>query len=547
MLQENFRLNHVTFLNVLKACSNLSYVAGGMLVYANLIEDGFESHRSVCNTLLDMYLKCGHANDAHEVFKRLLSRDVVSWNAMISGLAQQNSLEVFGLFEQMQREGRKPDNFTYASTLKACASSKATFKVKLTHALAAVDGFESDSITGSSLMDAYAKCGHLEDAQILWDRFPKRDVIAYNSMIAGYAQHGEGQEALKLFVNMQDEGKQPDGATLVSVLKAASSVTSINQGKLVHSLIIRSGCKLDVKVGTSLLNMYVKFGNLKQARGIFYDMALKSVATWNVLFSGLLQFGRLKEVFKLFQQMQEEETEPDNLTFISLLKACTSEVSLEQGKWAHCYIVECGLEHDDHLGNTLVDMYAKCEHVECARQVFDQLQNRSVVAWSSMFAGYALQGKYENVADSFDAMQKNGLKPDDVAYVNLLSACSRKGLLKEGLNHFSIMIRDYEIKPKLEHYTCMASLLGHAGRLTDAEFILKSMPCQCNIVGWMLLFESCIAHGRIEIARRCFDRIMLIDFNNAAAYTLISNMYTSLGMQEEADYIEDMKKHARIK
>ncbi|KAI5061666.1 hypothetical protein GOP47_0024171 [Adiantum capillus-veneris] len=547
MLQENLRVNHVSFLNVLKACSSTVYLEGGMLVYANIIENGFESHHSVCNTLMDMYLKCGLLKDAHEVFKRLLLRDVVSWNAMISGLAQENSLEAFHLFGQMQYEGRKPDSFTYASILKACYSLEATDQVKLIHTLATVDGFESDRITGSSLMDAYAKCGHLEDAQRLWDRLPKPDVVAYNSIIAGYAQHGEGQQAMKLFVSMQDEGKHPDEATLVSVLKAACSVTSVNQGKLVHSLIIRSGCKLDVGVGTSLMNMYVKFGNIKQARGIFYDMALKNVATWNVLFSGLLQFGQPTEVFKLFQEMQKEDTEPDNLTFVSLLKVCTSEVSLEQGKWAHCYIIESGLEHDDRIGNTLVDMYAKCEHVECAHQVFDQLQNRTVVAWSAMIAGYALQGEYEEVAENFDAMQKNKLKPDDVAYVNLLSACSRKGLLKEGLVHFSTMMRDYGIKPKLEHYTCMVRLLGHAGRLTDAEFMLKSMPCQCNIVGWMLLFESCITHGKVEIARGCFDRIMLIDCKHAAAYTLMSNMYSGMGMQEEADHIEAMRKRAQIR
>lgn len=546
MLQENLRLNHVSFLNALKACTNMLHLKAGMLVYAHIIESRFEAHLSVCNTLIDMYLKCGLCDDACKVFQRLLSRDVVSWNAMISGLAQHNSSEVFHLFEQMLHEGKKPDNFTYASILKACCTPEAADQAKVIHTLVVGDGLESDNITGSSLMDVYAKCGHLEDAYILWDRLPNRDVVAYNSMIAGHAQHGQGQEALKLFVRMQEAGKQPNEATLVSVLKAASCATSIHQGKSVHSLIIRGGYALDVDVGTSLINMYVKFGSINQACGIFCDMALKSVATWNVLCSGLVQYGRSKEAFKLFQQMQKEEMEPDNLTLVSLLRACTSETSIEQGKWAHGYIIESGLEHDDVIGNTLVHMYAKCGDVESARQVFDRLQKWTVVAWSAMITGYALQDNYDKVADYFDAMQKKGLKPDDVAYVNLLSACSRKGLLKEGLNYFSLMIRDHGIKPKLEHYTCMVRLLGHAGRLTDAEFILKSMPCQCNVVGWMLLIESCIMHSRDEIARRCFDRILRIDGKYAAAYTLMSTMCTSVGMQEEADKVEEMRKHAQV-
>ncbi|KAH7295863.1 hypothetical protein KP509_27G069000 [Ceratopteris richardii] len=461
------------------------------------------------------------------------------------GLSQANSMEALYLFEQMQREGKKPDNYTYASILKACLTSEAADQVRLIHVVAVGDSLELDNIILSSLMDAYAKCGHLQDALKMWERLPRYDVVSYNSLIAGYAQHGHGEEALRLFVRMLEEGNKPNEATLVSVLKGCSCATDTHQVTSIHSLIVRSGFELEVDVGTSLMNSYIKFGKIKQVYKIFDDMALKSVVTWNVLLNGFVQDGRTEDVFRVFQQMLEE-TEPDNLSFMNLLKACSHKIWLERGKRVHCYIVENGLGHDDKIGNTLVEMYVKCEDVEDARLVFVQLQKQTIVAWTSMIAGYALQGNYEEVAYLIDAVQKEGLKLDDIAYIYLLSACSRKGLLMDGVKHFTSMLKEYGINPELEHFTCMVDLLSRGGRLTDAEFILKCMPSEFNILGWVSLLNSCKTHGKVEIGRRCFDHIMLIDSSFAPAYTLMSNLYISLGMLEEANAIQEMKKHAQM-
>ncbi|KAH7295867.1 hypothetical protein KP509_27G069000 [Ceratopteris richardii] len=297
--------------------------------------------------------------------------------------------------------------------------------------------------------------------------------------------------------------------------KCGRDCQDTHQVTSIHSLIVRSGFELEVDVGTSLMNSYIKFGKIKQVYKIFDDMALKSVVTWNVLLNGFVQDGRTEDVFRVFQQMLEE-TEPDNLSFMNLLKACSHKIWLERGKRVHCYIVENGLGHDDKIGNTLVEMYVKCEDVEDARLVFVQLQKQTIVAWTSMIAGYALQ------------------------------ACSRKGLLMDGVKHFTSMLKEYGINPELEHFTCMVDLLSRGGRLTDAEFILKCMPSEFNILGWVSLLNSCKTHGKVEIGRRCFDHIMLIDSSFAPAYTLMSNLYISLGMLEEANAIQEMKKHAQM-
>lgn len=545
MLQENFEPNHVTFLNTLKACSSIAHLEHGKLVHGDIVESGFESGTTICNTLIDMYSKCGSVEDACRVFEKLPSRDVVSWNAMISGLALQHSQQALCLFEQMQQEGTKPNNITYVNILKAYSTTGAVDQGKLIHTHASENGFESDVIVGSSLMDMYAKCGSLKDARRIFDKLLKRDVVAWNAMIAGYAQYGQGQEALQLFQTMLHEGKKPDDATLVSILKACSSVTDIDQGKSIHTLILKSGFKLDVAVGSTLMNMYIKFGNIGEARRLFDKMLNKDVVTWNALFTGYVQHGQPEEALQLFHQMQNEGTEPNNITYVSLLKACSSIVALEKGKRVHGHIIESRVELDDFVGNALVDMYAKCGHLDGARKVFGEIPRRSVVAWSAMIAGYALRSNYKVALRYFEDMQREGLKPDDVAFVNLLSACSHKGLVQEGCHHFKSMIEDHGITPVLEHYTCMADLLSRAGRLIDAEAILKSMPCQSSVVGWMSLLSNCRTHGKVEIGRRCFDRIVAIDYKYAAAYVVMSNIYKDAGMQEEADKIEEMREHAQ--
>eukprot|EP00249_Psilotum_nudum_P015903 c25573_g7_i1 orf=2-622(+) len=206
-----------------------------------------------------MYAKCGSICQARQIFDKMRKRNVVSWTAMISGYAQHGHVEeALKLFWQMHQECIKPDNITFASILKACASKAALEHGREIHASIIKNGFESDVLVGSTLVDMYAKCGTIDHARHVFDKMPDRNVVSWTAMISGYAHHGHGAEALKLFRQMQQECLKPNRITYISALKACACVAALEHGKQIHACIVKSGSKLDVSVGNTLVDMYAK-------------------------------------------------------------------------------------------------------------------------------------------------------------------------------------------------------------------------------------------------------------------------------------------------
>ncbi|KAJ7540610.1 hypothetical protein O6H91_10G022900 [Diphasiastrum complanatum] len=313
------------------------------------------------NTLVDMYSKCGCTEDARKLFNNMSERDVVSWNAMIAGYAQ-NGLgkEALALYEQMKQEGVQPDNVTFVLLLKACASLGALEQGKQLHSDIIKRGFQSNVIVGSTLVDMYAKCGCTEDSRELFNNMRERDVVSWTAMIAAYAQSGLGKEALALYEQMKQEGVQPNNVTFVLLLKACASLGALEQGKQLQSDIIKKGFHSNVIVGCTLVDMYAKCGCIEDARELFNNMSERDVVSWNALIAGYAQNGFGKEALALYEQMKQEGMQPDNVTFVVLLKACASLAALETGKQLHSDIIKRGFQLNVIVGSTLVDMYAKC-------------------------------------------------------------------------------------------------------------------------------------------------------------------------------------------
>lgn len=161
-------------------------------------------------------------------------------------------------------------------------------------------------------------------------------------------------------------------------------------------------------------------------------------------------------------------------------------------------------------------------------------------------AGYALHGQYEVALKCFQDMQNEGIKPDDVTFLCLLSVCSEMGLVHQDHNHNRLMSEEHGFTPKLEHYTCMIDLLGHAGCLNEAEYLFDTMPLQPDIVGWNSLLSKCRRYGNVELGRRCFDRMVTMDGRYASPYVLMSNIYIDAAMHEHADNIHELRKSANV-
>jgi pentatricopeptide repeat protein len=200
------------------------------------------------------------------------------------------------------------------------------------------------------------------------------------------------KKALELFQQMQQEQVQPTPVTFVGVLNACASVRALEEGRCVHEQFIQSGCKSDVFVENSLVDMYAKCGSMEDAWRVFCDMPLHDVVSWTAMILGYANCGQGEKALQLFQQMQQEGVQPNPVTFLGVLNACTSTVALEEGRQAHEKIIQSGCELDVFVGNSLIDMYVKCGSMEDAWRVFNKMPLRNVLTWNAIIFGYVKFG-----------------------------------------------------------------------------------------------------------------------------------------------------------
>ncbi|KAJ7562637.1 hypothetical protein O6H91_03G078200 [Diphasiastrum complanatum] len=524
----------VSFVVVIKACGRIAALEEGKEIHSHIIKSGFESDVVVGSSLVGMYAKCGCLEDACAVFNKMNERDAVSWNVMITGYAQQGfGKKALALYEQMKQEGVQPDIITYVVLLNACGRIAALEQGERLHSYIIRSGFESAVIVGSALVDMYAKCGHIGLARQVFNKMQEPNVLSWNAMIAGYAEHGLGKEALALYEQMIQQGAQANDVTFVVLLKACASIVALEQGQQLHSHINESGFGLDVIVSSALIDMYAKCGSIEHACQVFDNMSERDVVSWSVMIGGYAQQGLGKEALGLYEQMKQLDVQPDNVLYVVLLNACASIAALDQGKQLHSDIIRSGFELGGIVDNALIDMYAKCGCIEDAREVFVKMNERDVVSWTAMISGYAEEGLGKEALTLWEQMQREGMKPNEVTYASILSACSHSGLVDEGRHLFDSMFKNHGVTPTVDHYACMVDLLGRAGCLTDAENFINKMPIQPDAVVWMALLGAARNCGHVEIGRRAFDCVVKLEPENASAYVLLSNIYAAAGRRNE--------------
>lgn len=235
------------------------------------------------------------------------------------------------------------------------------------------------------------------------------------------------------------------------------------QQKHVHNYADESGFGCHAKLNTALMDVYDKCGRVLLPRDLFDKMPEKYLFCWNVVINGHVKDSDYEEAFLLFREMQLKGEKGDKVTMISLILACSHLGALELGMWLRAYINKEKIEVDATLGTALIDMYAKCEGIESAMKVFQQLPKNDVMTWTALITGLAMCREGEMALEYFHEMRMSGVKPYAVTFVGVLAACSHADLVDDGISHFNSMSRMYGIKPSIEHYGCMVDLLGRAG------------------------------------------------------------------------------------
>ena len=546
MQQKGLSPDALTYVCILKACGSIKDAQKGSEIHAEIVKHGMLGNDSVLGTaLVDMYAKCGALAKAQQVFDVLPIQNTISWNVLISGYFQHGHCEkALRCFQQMRCQGVSPDSITFSCVLKACGNLGAVEKGKNIHEEMLREGYlENDSMLGNALVEMYAKCGDLAKAQDVFDNLNVWDVIGFTSLITGYEQHGYGDKALKCFEQMRSKGLSPDAMTFTCILKACGSMGAAETGKEIHADIVKEGLLVhDSVLGNALVDMYAKCGALAMAQQVFDEISIRDIVSWTSLISGYGRHGLGEETLNCFQRMQLEGLYPNAVTFVCLLQTCGSLGAMEKGKEIHTELVKEGLlEKDGMLGNALVDMYCKCGAIVKAEEVFHKLPNRGVVAWTALIAGYSHVGRYDAVFNSFNKMIGEGVEPNMITFLVVLSACSSSGLVDEGQMYFETMTSGYCIAPTIQHYTCMIDLFGRGGHFDKAVSMVGRMPSIDYLPAWLALLGACQKWGNLMLGRLAFEHSIRLDEKCAVAYDLMSTIYLAAGMQEDSAIVESMR------
>lgn len=360
----------------------------------------------------------------------------------------------------------------------------------------------------------------------------------WNTLIRAYAKSTnhkhKAMELYKAMMTLEKKTAVPDNHTFPFVLKACAYTFSLCEGKQVHAHVLKHGFESDTHICNSLIHFYATCGCLDLAEKIFHKMNERSEVSWNIMIDSYAKGGEFYSALKMFGEMQKVH-DPDGYTMQSVISACAGLGALSLGLWVHAYILKkCDKNMvDDVLVNTcLVDMYSKCGELEIAKEVFESMPSRDVNSWNSMILGFAMHGKAEDALDYYARMLKvEKIVPNSITFVGILSACNHRGMVNEGLMHFNLMVKEYNVEPRLEHYGCLVDLFARAGRIDEALNLVSEMPIKPDAVIWRSLLDACCKqHASVELSEEMAKQVFESEGSDSVCsgvYVLLSKVYAS--------------------
>lgn len=532
MLWVGIKPDVYTFPCVLRTCGGVPDLARGREVHVHVLRFGFESDVDVVNALITMYVKCGHVLRARLVFDRMPSRDRISWNAIISGYFENGEcLEGLRLFLLMRELSVDPDLKTMTSIISACELLGDVRLAREVHGYVMRTEFGADVSVYNSLIQMYSTVGHWEVAEKVFSRMDYKDVVSWTSMISSYENNMLPAKAVETYKLMELEDVQPDEITLASVLSACACLGHLDMGVKLHELANRTGLISYVLVANTLIDMYSKCKCIEKALDVFHSIPDKNVISWTSIILGLRVNNRSFDALIFFRQMKPN-LKPNSVTLISVLSACGRIGALMCGKEVHAHALRTGVGFDGFIPNAILDMYVRCGRMGSAWNQFNR-HKKDVAAWNILLTGYAERGQGAQAVELFQRMVGELVSPDDITFISLLCACSRSGLVTEGLEYFHSMQNQYYITPNLKHYACIVDLLGRAGQLEDAHEFIQKMPIEPDPAIWGALLNACRIHRQVELGKLAAHHIFEKDTTSAGYYILLCNLYSDSGKWDE--------------
>lgn len=421
MASEGVRPDSSTYTTLLKTCARSLDLRRGEETWCQAVDRGYGDDVFVGAAVLNLYAKCGKMDEAMRVFNNMGRRDLVCWTTMITGLARNGrAREAVDIYRQMQKKGMEGDGVVMLGLIQACSVLGLSKMGLSIHGYMIRKDLTMDVIVQTSLVDMYAKNGHLEQASCVFRKMVYKNVISWSALISGFAQNGFAANALQLVVEMQSSRFRPDSVSLVSVLLACSQVGSLKLGKSVHGYMVRR-LHFDCVSSTAVIDMYSKCGLLSSARTVFDQISFKDSISWNAIIASYGIHGSGEEALSLFLRMTETNVKPDHATFASLLSAFSHSGLVEKGRyWFDAMVKKYKIQPTEKHYACMVDLLSRAGQVEEAQELIDSMTAEPGIAvWVALLSGCRNHGKL--LIGEMAAKKVLELNPDDLGIYALVS------------------------------------------------------------------------------------------------------------------------------
>lgn len=558
-----------------------AYVKAGRLDHAHHLFDKMPDKGCVSYTTMIMGLvQYGCWNEAIEIFKDMKSNGVIP-----------NDLTMVNVISAWSHCGQIWNcRMLHALVIKLHLEGLVRVSTNLMHAYCLCSGLgeakklfdwmpERNIVSWNVMLNGYAKAGLVDTARELFERIPDKDVISWGTMIDGYVQREYIHEALMMYCTMLRNGVEPNGVMIVDLVSACGRLMAIGVGLQLHGTIVKRGFDCYDFIQTTVIHFYAACGMMKlaylqfqvgvkdhleswnaliagfskngmidHARKFFDEMPERDVYSWSTMISGYSQTEQPNMALELFHEMVANGIKPNEITMVSVLSSIATLGTLKEGRWAHEYICMNSIPLNDNLHAALIDMYAKCGSINTALQLFNQIRDKtmSVSPWNAIICGLATHGHANTCLEIFSDRQRYSIKPNSITFIGVLSACCHAGLVESGWRIFQSMKSVYNFEPNIKHYGCMIDLLGRAGRLEEAEKLLRSMPMEADIVIWGTLLAACRTYGNVEIGERAAKSLAALESSHGGSKVLLSNIYADAGRWEDVSIVRRVMQNQKM-
>ncbi|XP_021773272.1 pentatricopeptide repeat-containing protein At4g21065-like [Chenopodium quinoa] len=436
------------------------YVKSEELDYANKLFDSTDCGDTVsCNIMIGANMKSGNVESSLDMFRRLSTKDTATWNTIISGMMR-NGFErtALELLYEMVKEQACLDEFTYAIALALVSSLSILGLGAQLHARLIRLRFYDNEYIRTSLIDMYSKCGVIDKASVVFKQMPqcfsnkhvskingenlKMDTVSWSSMLSGYAQNGRFGEALEMFCHMVREGIGVDKYTLTTIVSVCADYGFLEFGEQIHGLTHKVGHKFDLVLCSSLVDMYSKCGSLGNAQTVFDQTVTRNTILWTAIINGYAFHGLGREAVRLFQMMLEDDVQPNEITFVAVLTACSHAGLVDEGRdffsvMKEVYKIKPGVEHF----TCMVDLFGRAGYLdEIKNFIYENNLSHLSSVWRAFLSSCRLHKSYDMgkwVSEKLLELEPLDAEP----YVLLSNMCATSNRWEESARVRSSMLK----------------------------------------------------------------------------------------------------------